>query len=68
MWICATGDFAPVRAGVIDFANINLFYLGIISRKTAIQNFKYIKLLYIIDIKSGPDCQSGLVVKFNNLL
>ena len=57
MWICAAGDFAPLRAGVIDFANISLFDVGIISRKTAIQNFKCIKLLYIIDIKSGPDCQ-----------
>jgi hypothetical protein len=57
-----------VRAGVIDFANISLFYVWIISPNTAIQNFKYIKLLYIIDIKSGLDCQSGLVVKLNNLL
>ena len=57
MWICAAGDSAPVGAGVVDFANINLFYIGIILRKTAIQNFKCIKLLYIIDIKSGLECQ-----------
>ena len=57
MWIWAAGDFAPLRAVVVDFANISLFYAGIISRKLAIQNFKYIKLLYIIDIKSGLDCQ-----------
>ena len=57
MWICAAGDFAPLRAGVLDFANISLLNVGIISQKTAIQNFKYIKLLYIIDIKSGLDCQ-----------
>ena len=57
MWICTAGDFAPVRSGVINLANISLFYVGIVSRKTAIRNFKYIKLLYIIDIKSGLDCQ-----------
>jgi hypothetical protein len=57
MWICAAADSALVRAGVIDFANIRLFCVGIISPNTAIQNFKYIKLLYIIDIKSGLDCQ-----------
>ena len=60
MWICAAGDSAPVGAGVVDFANINLFYIGFILRKTAIQNFKCIKLLYIIDIKSSLDCQFHL--------
>jgi len=68
MRICTAGDFALVRAGVIDFANISLFYVWIISQKTAIQNFKYIKLLYIIDIKSGLDCQFDSFEKLNNCL
>ena len=68
MWICTAGDFALVCAGVIDFANISLFYVWIISRKTAIQNFKYIKLLYIIDIKSDLDCQFHSLEQLNNSL
>jgi hypothetical protein len=69
MWICAAGDSAPVGAGVVDFANINLFYIGFILRKTAIQNFKCIKLLYIIDIKSGLDCQFHLSkYSYNSLI
>ena len=68
MWICAAGDFALGRSGVLDFANISLFVVGIISRKTAIQNFKCIKLLYIIDIKSGPDCQFDSSKKLKNYL
>ena len=68
MWICAAGDSAPVGADVVDFANINLFYIGIILPKTAIQNFKCIKLLYIIDIKSGLDCQFDSSLKFNNFM
>jgi hypothetical protein len=31
--------------------------------KTAIYNFKYIKSLCIIDIKSGPDCQFDSFIK-----
>jgi hypothetical protein len=57
MWICATAEFTRVFVGVVDFVNISLFWSGVIFIKTAIYNFKYIKSLYIIDIKSGPDCQ-----------
>ena len=57
MWICAAADLPRVLVGVVDFANISLFRSVVNFIKTAICNFKYIKSLYIIDIKSGPDCQ-----------
>lgn len=57
MWICAAGDLARARVDVVDFTNISLFMSGVILPKSAIQNFKYTKSLYIMDIKSGLDCQ-----------
>ena len=57
MWICAAGDLTRVFVGVVDFVNMILFWSGVNFIKTANYNFKYIKSLYIIDIKSGPDCQ-----------
>jgi hypothetical protein len=57
MWICATAEFTRVFGGVVDFVNTSLFWSGVNFIKTAIYNFKYIKSLYIIDIKSGPNCQ-----------
>ena len=57
MWICAASGLTRVFVGVVDFVNNSLFWSGFNFIKTAICNFKYIKSLYIIDIKSGPDCQ-----------
>ena len=68
MWICASADLTRVFVGVVDFANISLFWSGVNFIKTAIYNFKYIKSLYIINIKSGPDCQFDSSVNFNNFL
>ena len=68
MWICAAGDLTRVFVGVVDFVNISLFWSGVNFVKAVIYNFKYIKSLYIIDIKSGPDCQSGSIVMLNNML
>ena len=57
MWICAAGDSTRVFVAVVDFANTPLFWSEFNFVKTAIYNFKYIKSLYIIDIRSGLDCQ-----------
>ena len=57
MWIFAAGDFSRLSVGVVDFANISLFCSGVNIVKTVIYNFKYIKSLYIIDIKSALNCQ-----------
>ena len=79
MWICAAGDLTRASAGVVDFVNTSLFWSGFNSfpynfrmstnyEKVAIDKFKYIKSLYIINIKSGPDCQFDSVVMLYNIL
>ena len=68
MWICAAGDLTRASAGVVDFVNISLLWSGVNFIKTAICNFKYIKSLCIIDIKSDPDCQFDSVVMLYNIL
>jgi hypothetical protein len=42
MWICAAGDLAGVRVGVVDFANISLFMSGLSCEK---QRFKILSTL-----------------------
>ena len=68
MWICGAGDLTPVLVAVVDFANMSLFWSVIDFVKTGIYNFKYIKSLCIIDIKSGLDCQFDSFEKLNNQL